>query len=468
MNRLPWTKLQDFYLRLGFLKILVAALSPERRSIYGDAILRRIETSAFAAAASVPSLWNSVRNVIDWYGKDHARGKKLDQPSVSEAQLVATDHPSFLYGITRRSAIKVIDWGHDVALMGAGHQITERGLLFRSHLPVDATERFFKGDLEAWNPFPLDLSEKILFLYHLSEIDHVTLELAADVAGWTQQKPMEAANVSELLCKAMVRVLARVKDTVRPVDVPAYRIATELARTICLELDLQSELKESGLGAGSLNVPRLPPVKKRVGVRPESTGRAGSKSADHQAIPRAEQLLDLGFLEKPLTHDNSSSRDARRRWRYAPTAIAHRWLKERRQRPTSNAEFLRDGFARTAVIAYQLGNPRDDTEPEVLLIGRYFWDAYQRVGRRLGNSPLDTIALEGMASAAVAGQAIEMAHFERLMVAVKKLGAIPESAFFAGGNDLDTMFVRLKSGFQLGLEAKKAEIQATFDEISNR
>ena len=32
MARLPWTKFQDFYLRLGFLKVLVAILDPNRRS----------------------------------------------------------------------------------------------------------------------------------------------------------------------------------------------------------------------------------------------------------------------------------------------------------------------------------------------------------------------------------------------------------------------------------------------------
>jgi len=54
------------------------------------------------------------------------------------------------------------------------------------------------------------------------------------------------------------------------------------------------------------------------------------------------------------------------------------------------------------------------------------------------------------------------------MVTVKKLGAIPESAFFAGGNDLDTMFVRLKPGFEQGLALKKPEIQAAFDEMRTK
>src|SRR5687767_7793350 len=47
MARVPWTKLQDFYLRLGFLKVLVAALSSERRSVTNQAIISQVEKPLF-------------------------------------------------------------------------------------------------------------------------------------------------------------------------------------------------------------------------------------------------------------------------------------------------------------------------------------------------------------------------------------------------------------------------------------
>src|SRR4051812_19746181 len=99
MARFPWTKLQDFYVRLGFLKVLVAALSPERRSVNADALVRRLEKPLFLPAKNFPQLLNQVQDTISWYRSDHEKGKKLDQPSVAEALLVLADHPSYLYAI---------------------------------------------------------------------------------------------------------------------------------------------------------------------------------------------------------------------------------------------------------------------------------------------------------------------------------------------------------------------------------
>ena len=45
MKQLPWTKFQDFYLRLGFLKVLVAAISPDRRSASNNTIVLRVLVS---------------------------------------------------------------------------------------------------------------------------------------------------------------------------------------------------------------------------------------------------------------------------------------------------------------------------------------------------------------------------------------------------------------------------------------
>jgi hypothetical protein len=280
---------------------------------------------------------------------------------------------------------------------------------------------------------------------------------------------MEAADVSRLLCKALLRVLVWAKDTMRPIEVPAHKVATDLARTICQELGLQAELKASGLGTATPVVPRLPPAKKKLGAKSEGgSDRVGTKSADHQTIPRFEQLVDLGFLSKPVLREPGSSRDGRRRWRYAPTDVARRWREARAGLPIPNTEFLQNGFARAVVIAHGSISPARGHVSDVGRIGQYFWEAYTRVGRRHGNSPLDSIALEGMVSAAADGHAIEMADFERLMVAMKKLNLAPEGAFFAGGNDLETMFVRLRPQFLEALGTKSTELQLAYEEVARR
>src|SRR5687767_6757979 len=135
MPRLPWTKFQDFYLRLGFLKVLVAALSPQRRSALNDAIVRRLETPLFDATPVHVRLWSSVQRRITWYPRRTAGGRTIEHPEVAEALLVFGEKESLLYGITRDTAYKILDWGHDVEFVGRGNQITERGLLLRHLLP---------------------------------------------------------------------------------------------------------------------------------------------------------------------------------------------------------------------------------------------------------------------------------------------------------------------------------------------
>src|SRR5207247_9121732 len=96
---LPWTKFQDFYLRLGMLKVLVASLSPERRSSTNDVLSRSLSTPLLEPAKKYPSLWSDVQHRVPWYQRDHAQGK-FDKPSVTEALLVVQDCPSWLFAVT--------------------------------------------------------------------------------------------------------------------------------------------------------------------------------------------------------------------------------------------------------------------------------------------------------------------------------------------------------------------------------
>src|SRR5437867_5960725 len=128
MPGLPWTKFQDFYLRLGFLKVLVAALSPQRRSAANESICRRLQIPLLAPAKTIR------RELVDEALSRLPAGlhtENSENMTVAEALLIIGDCPSWSYGITHETAYKVLDWGHNVHFVGAGNQITERGLLLR-------------------------------------------------------------------------------------------------------------------------------------------------------------------------------------------------------------------------------------------------------------------------------------------------------------------------------------------------
>jgi len=455
MSRIPWTKFQDFYLRLGFLKTLVAALSPQRRSALNDAIVRRLEVPLFDAAPTHARLWASVQPRISWYPRRTAAGRTIEYPEVAEALLVYGGNESLLYGVTRDTTYKILDWGHNVEFVGRGNQITERGLLLRHLLPEKAVESFLAGDVLAWNPFGLSLKERLFFLYHLVEIDRVTVEIIDFLEDAEPGEILESSAAARITCRALFRVLDGAKDKIEPRDIPAYRTARELACTIAEELGL-TEYEAEYAGQSRRRVPK--PLKSAARKSAFLTGsgakkpRKTTKNADHQTIPRFEQLVDLGFLDK-VPQENSSGEAAllegRRRWRYTPTRACRRWAKAMRQSDQARLPFQWHSFARMAVFAFAEGNEETPRmSPPAGLLADYLWTAYQRVHRPIGHTPFDSVALHAMIEAAADGVVAEMTDFHALMMAIKKQSALPEHAFFASGNDLDKMFIQLKSGFR--------------------
>lgn len=301
MPRLPWTKFQDFYLRLGFLKVLVAALSPQRRSAMNDAIVRRLAIPLFDSATQHRELWARVGDQMFWH-RDDGRAlveKTQKRPTVAEALLVDGDCPSLLFAMTGPTAYKIIDWARNVEFLGRANQITERGLLLRHLLPEVAMDNFLRGNVDAWNPFTLSISERAFFLFHLIEIDEVMLELIGDLAPMTGDT-LESHDAAKVTCSALIRVLTRAKSTVQPRDILAFRTACELTGTIAEELDMAGQVTDL-VGGLRRRAPKVRPTAKR-GLTGGGTPRAlrrTTKNSDHQTIPRFEQLVDLGFLKKP-------------------------------------------------------------------------------------------------------------------------------------------------------------------------
>jgi hypothetical protein len=442
-----WTKFQDFYLRLGFLKVLVSALDESRRSAINDTIERRLRTPVFAPAQNFDALWARVKGHD--FPKKKPRPRRglaaAEQPytTVAEALLVDGGCPSLLYAITPDTLYKILDWGHDVQLMGRGNQITERSLILRTLMPMDRAGRFLTGDVDAWNPFVLTTSEKIFFLYHLGQLDHILIDLIDRLAGEPAAQPLESSAAAKLLCRTFLKVLERAEPGIALRDAATFRVAKELA---CVIADEQGMGGESRICAGGTQLSRLR-AKRTVLLPAGKAERKANKNSDHQTIPRFEQLADLGFVTK----GTEGKADDRRRWRYTPATSCQGW-RAVRQRYESGEAFFEKGFAKAVVAAFGLGDP--STEPDLETIARYFWKAYEVVHRPVGHTPFDSVALVGLIYAAEAGIPIEIGHFHDMMLRIKNEDLLPGMAFFASGNEIDKMFLVLKPGFVDALVSK--------------
>jgi hypothetical protein len=435
----PWTKFQDFYLRLGFLKVLVGALSPQRRSAANDSIIRRVQKPLLAPAKAISSqLFADALARLPAKAMPKEAEKKL---TVAEALLIVGDCPSWLYGITYETAYKILDWGHNVGFVGAGNQITERGLLLRQLISDDHAQRFFAGDALGWNPFILSDLERIFFLYHLSDIDQLTAGVIVRLGERDTSHILEAADAGEVTCRALFQVLDRARPTLLPRDLPRFRAARELACTIARELELSDLLKDcTGLS------PRVPRPRTPLAG---ASARKTTKNTDHQAIPRFEQLVDLGFVVKPggaADPPSSFKMLSPRRWRYEPTERCLLW-RDSILTPSDDRNWLWTRFA-SAAVRCGLGGTHAKNEPLTpSVLTRFLANAYDRVHRPIGHTPLESVALTAMMLAAVEGYVLEMAALHDVLLALKKASSLPDHVFFASGNELDRMFVLLKPGF---------------------
>jgi hypothetical protein len=360
-----------------------------------------------------------------------------------EKLLTAGDCRSLLYAITGPTAYKILDWGRDVDLIGRGNQITERGLLLRHLLDESRAQAFLAGDASSWNPFPLDLKERLFFLYHLAELDGVIFELINDLGGLPDGTVLESNAAAHMTCSALMRVLSRAVNDVQPRDVLKFRVACTLAYTIADELGMSDEARKL---IGPL--PRKGPKPLKIGAQRGRAPRKTTKNADHQTIPRFEQLVDLGFLEKPdyAASTEAERRAARQRWRYRPTEACRRWHRAmQKTEMDTQVPFRWRGFASACFEAFEIPLRRNAAGERA--IAEYVWRAYSQIHRRAGVNPLDSVALFAMLSAAIDGVRLEMAEVHDLMLRIKRDDALPDYVSFASGNELDRMFIHIKPGF---------------------
>ena len=465
MARLPWTKFQDFYLRLGFLKVLVALLDPQRRSVSSDAVGQRLKKLLFRPALETPELGDLLRTEHSWIlsvdefvtAKSPSNRRAERYLTVVEALLLTQDCASQLHAVTAATTHKLLEWGRDLGFVGSGNQITEDGLLLRALLPEAKTQRFKEGSVLAWNPFIITPTERLFFLFHLCQIDQLTLEIVSTL-GMKAPEVLETSEASMITCRAFFKVLDANRKGVPFRELPRFRAAQELACMMASELglkDLQSRY-------GSRNASRLP-----VRTRPRSgkVRRRTTKNSDHQTIPRFEQLVDLGFVTKPLGTREGADEEhrARRRWKYQATPLCDAWSKRWLAPRTNDVPWHWHNFA-WAAVTVGLASVVESTVCSVECAGRHLWNAYGRIRRMVGHTPFQSVALLAMIEAASQGHVVELADLHRIMITLKRDDLLREHAFFSGGNEIDTMFILLKPGFADAFQDRSAEIDSGWKE----
>ena len=336
-----------------------------------------------------------------------------------------------------------------MGFVGAGNQITERGLLLRLLIPEEPSHAFLSGKPSTWNPFVLSGSEKLFFFYHLCDIDQVTPEIILRLGDRDPGTTLESSAAAEVTCRSLFDVLAHAKSNLNPRDLPALRTARELACTIAKELDL-ADLLDSCARIS----PRVPKPRTSTARTASNSRRRTTKNADHQTIPRFEQLVDIGFLAKPAGPDDLSASYktlAQRRWRYQPTERCHLWRDAAAGFSPTQSRWLWKGFAAAAVRSGLSNTTAKAERPNATRTVRFLADAYALVRRPIGHTPFESVALLAMIGAAREGYVLEMATLHDLLLAVKKRNLLPDLVFFASGNELDKMFVLFKQGFDRDL-----------------
>jgi hypothetical protein len=463
MPRLPWTKFQDFYLRIGFLKALVGILDPHRRSVPNEALIRRLERALFSPARARAELWNELVDRFPWapdvfenLERKSAKRFQATRPTMSEALLLLGGCPSPLDAITPKTAYKILDWGRNLQFIGAGNQITEKGLILRSMLPTEH-EAFLRGDPSSWNPFLLTPRERLFLLFHVAEVDHLTLEIIDELSRSEHARTIEAMAAKEITCRAFFRVLDRGAKQVSSADLPALRRARELASVMAREIQMEN------VGSTVLEVRQRMPRPKKIprtaaGLEKKATRRT-TKNADHQTIPRFELLVDLGFLTKPCpnTGDTKATWECRRHWRYQRLPNCATWQLERQRTLDGIGPWEWRGFARAAVSSEIAMVQRRSDQASMYEIGQFLWSGYRSVRRRVGHTPFHSIAMAAMIEAAASGFAIEMRTFHELFMTLKRRALLQECVFFASGNEIDRMFVVICDDFVDRLKALPPE-----------
>jgi hypothetical protein len=306
--------------------------------------------------------------------------------------------------------------------------------MLRSLFDEPAAQRFLRGDYLAWNPFALTAAERAFFLYHLGEVDAPLWYIAFTIGSMPRGAVIGPGRAREIARDQLRELTHRSESAVTLSDLPKFRTARMLLAEIETELD-----------------PATPAARgqpRRASIRSSGAKRKTTKHADHEAIPRFEQLVDLGFLTKNVAADATGEKleQARNAWTFTTTDVAVKFNRAfGESKPQTNRTWHRERFAQVVSDAgiFPARDSRVATDAEAFDL---FANVYERFSRRVGHTPFESLAILTMLRALEHGLRVEVAHLHRMMVGLKRDGGLSGRIFFAAGNSVDRMFVLLKTG----------------------
>lgn len=401
----------DQFTRLGLLKVLIAVLPPQRRSEASEVITRKYSKLLFNTT--------------------------MKGPSQAEV-LIREASSSWNLGINSRNSERILEWGRLYGLVGAGNQITEKGMILRQLMGPEAISSIASGDFSI-NPFILAQQEKFYFLYIQFESDAPFFFLLKRIGSMEKGTLIRGMEANRLTCLALYdtyKVLS--SESTKSSNLLVRRRLVDLLARMVSELKLQSEIP--------IRLGRTPQAPLPIGLKPMQRQKKSTKASDHEAIPRFEFLCDLGLLTKTWVDDENGSKEKLlKQWRYYTTESLHTLsinLPERVE-----ADFCSNGFAQSAVHSIPPEMPRETVQLSDVEVARLSYDAYQVVKRPFGHTPIESVAIVAMIRSLLNRKVVEVADVHRLFLSFKTKDLFPKSIHFAAGNDLNRMFIDIEPTF---------------------
>jgi hypothetical protein len=401
----------DEYQRLGLLKVLVAALDPQRRSAAPESIVRRLTAILYGSAG--------------------------DGLTRAESMIRGAEGSSWNFPITQTNILKVLDWGRLIGLVGSGNQITEKALLLR-HLMGDGVVAAILEKDPAVNPFNLTLTERLYLLYLYMEADSALYFLLLRIAALSPDEVIRGMQADRITCFALYDLFGLMNKTRgSPKTLLSLKNLRELIGRMVAELDL------------SADIPISPVIKPRPAAtfkqRIDQRGKKRTKTSDHEAIPRFELLVDLGLFTKKVDGEVQDEQKARKSWRYWVTPALTRFCE---LLPASfDPQFCWDRFARCAATLLVDGAEPLEVIQDSRLIARRTYAAYSKVKRRFGHTPIESVAIVTMIEALTDSLIVEVRDVHELFLSYKRNDLFPTTVHYASGNDLGKMFIDIKPTF---------------------
>ena len=411
--------------------VLVGLLDEQRRSIDANKLDASVAHLLLTPAGRLifhPVRAKSAEGLFQENEKQFPR-------NVAEELLWEADAPSLLFTLTKPKVFRLRDWGKQLGLVGNGNQITERGLLLQSLMGQDQVSAIRTGRLESCNPFRLSFQETLFFLFILLERDGSWPFLMRSIASLGEGYEIGGVKADDLTCRALIELLAEPRRGLPASEIlcrrDLHRLVAIMAQALRIPIDSRFSTQR---------IPRPARIRKS-----EQRSRTRTNTADDQAIPRFENLVDLGFLAKPAEHVLADGiRPSRLEWRYVVAHPLLSWIYAASGTRAYDDTFLWNRFAHCAAAAFADKGMTYSAAKEPLKQLELLLQAYKPIHRQFGHTPFESMALLAMIQGLAEGVICEMGTMHSLFLQFKREDLFSACVKFKSGNELDKMFVHIE------------------------